>query len=244
LIRLIFFRPPHHAGSAGRARGFRWFRRRGRPAPLRERRSIRASDSTAATRCHAIGRTEGRGQGQQLETRPASFVRCGAPRRGFDSSRARRQALRGGQIEDPSNDDLEGSTACRLRCGRHPRRRRSSRSFFAMRISRRRSSITTSTTTRSACSMLARRWRHCPPLEYVNPSCALPAPTRGGWSQSNPPRRCASPAGGNGLAAGRPPLTSAACPSSPSKGCRGTQAWRQRAGSSRLCRSRVGPHQP
>ena len=118
-----------------------------------------------------------------METRPASFVRCGAPRRGFDSSRARRRALRGGQIEDPSNDDLKGSTACRLRCGRHPRRRRSSRSFFAMRISRRRSSITTSTTTsttkRSACLMLGRRWRHCPPLEYVNPSCALPAPMIG-----------------------------------------------------------------
>ena len=179
---MIFFRPPHHAGFAGRARGFRWFRRRGTPAPLRERRSIRASDSTVATRCHAIGRTEGRGQGQQLETRPASFVCCDAPRRGFDSSRARRQALRGGQIEDPSNDDLEGSTACRLRCGRHPRRRRSSRSFFAMRISRRRSSTTTSTTTRSACLMLGQRWRHCPPLEYVNPSCALPAPMNGAVS--------------------------------------------------------------
>ncbi len=63
LIRLIFFRPPHHAGFAGRARGFRRFRRRGRPAPLQERRSIRASDSTAATRCHAIGRTEGAGKG-------------------------------------------------------------------------------------------------------------------------------------------------------------------------------------
>ena len=74
---MIFFRPPHHAGFAGRARGFRWFRRRGTPAPLRERRSIRASDSTVATRCHAIGRNEGRGQGQQLETRPASFVRAG-----------------------------------------------------------------------------------------------------------------------------------------------------------------------
>lgn len=47
-----------------------------------------------------------------------------------------------------------------------------------MRISRRRSS----TTTRSACSMLGQRWRHCPPLEYVNPSCALPAPMNGAVS--------------------------------------------------------------
>ena len=113
---------------------------------------------------------------------PCAKLKGDAPRRGFDSSRARRQALRGGQIEDPSNDDLEGSTACRLRCGRHPRRRRSSRSFFAMRISRRRSSTTTSTTTRSACLMLGRRWRHCPPLEYVNPSCELPAPMIGAVS--------------------------------------------------------------
>jgi len=117
---------------------------------------------------------------------PCAKLKGGAPRRGFDSSRARRRALRGGQLEDSSNDDLEGSTACRLRCGRHPRRRRSSRSFFAMRISRRRSSITTSTTTsttkRSACLMLGRRWRHCPPLEYVNPGCARPAPMNGAVS--------------------------------------------------------------
>ena len=62
--------------------------------------------------------------------------------------------------------------------------------------------------------------------------------------KKQPPRRCASPAAaGNSFAAGRTPLTSAACPSSPSTGCRCIPASPRRVGSFLCCRWRVDRHQ-